>query len=222
MDYSNISSNVTGSVDCPLPELCDDQGGDNVGLAFGLTIAAGLATLLGSFLPFIPCIKRTSKQWLACSLALAAGVMLYVSFTEILAKSNQYFCCDIPEYYNLVAIGSFFGGIILTVLLDLLTKFLVKFDCGFLCCRNACYFKTTSSKDIVAETNCPSCVMTETASNSSVTEKDKSDSSEIASITNSACEELRNKSVTTSKEMKDDKPGIIRRLSYSEMLDMVS
>ena len=219
MDYSNISSNITGPVDCPLPEVCDDQGGDNVGLAFGLTIAAGLATLLGSFLPFIPCIKRTSKQWLACSLALAAGVMLYVSFTEILAKSNQYFCCDIPEHYGLVAIGSFFGGIILTVLLDLLTKFLVKLDCGFLCCRNTCYFKTTSSKDIVAETNCPSCVMTETASNSSVTEKDKSDS---ASITNSSCEEPRNKSVTTSEEMRDDKPGMIRRLSYSEMLDMVS
>lgn len=222
MDYSNISSNITGPVDCPLPEVCDDQGGDNVGLAFGLTIAAGLATLLGSFLPFIPCIKRTSKQWLACSLALAAGVMLYVSFTEILAKSNQYFCCDIPEHYDLVAIGSFFGGIILTVLLDLLTKFLVKLDCGFLCCHNACYFKTMSTKDIVAETNCPSCVMTETVSNSSVTEKDRNDSSDIVSITNSACEELRNKSVTTSEEMKDDKPGIIRRLSYTEMLDMVS
>ena len=225
MDYSNISSNITEPIDCPLPEICDDQGGDNVGLAFGLTIAAGLATLLGSFLPFIPCIKRTSKQWLACSLALAAGVMLYVSFTEILAKSNQYFCCDIPEHYNLLAIGSFFGGIILTVLLDLLTKFLVKLECGFLCCQNACYFKTTSTtKDIVAEANCPSCVMTEAASNSSVTEKDKSDmkSYEIASITNSACEELSNKSAITSEEMKDDKPGIIRRLSYSEMLDMVS
>ena len=221
MDYSNISSNITEPIDCPLPELCDDQGGDNVGLAFGLTIAAGLATLLGSFLPFIPCIKRSSKLWLACSLALAAGVMLYVSFTEILAKSNQYFCCDIPEHYDLAAIGSFFGGIILTVLLDLLTKFLVKLDCGFLCCHNACYFKRYSTKDIVAEANCPSCAMTETVSNS---EKDKGDSKsfEIGSITNSTCEELSNKSVTTSEEMKDDKPGIIRRLSYSEMLDMVS
>ena len=42
MDISNTTTvpNYTED-DCPLPELCDDQGGDNVGLAFGLTIAAG-------------------------------------------------------------------------------------------------------------------------------------------------------------------------------------
>ena len=217
MNYSNVISNISEPIDCPLPEVCDDQGGDNVGLAFGLTIAAGLATLLGSFLPFIPCIKRSSKQWLACSLALAAGVMLYVSFTEILAKSSQYFCCDIPKHYDLVAVGSFFSGIILTVLLDALTKFLIKLDCGFLCCHNACYFKRTSSKEIAAEANCPSCVLTETISNSS-----NMKSNEIASITNSTCEDLANKSVTTSKELKEDRPRIIRRPSYSEMLDMVS
>ena len=224
MDFSNITSNTTEQVDCPLPEICDDQGGDNVGLAFGLTIAAGLATLLGSFLPFIPCVKRSSKYWLACSLALAAGVMLYVSFTEIMAKSSQYFCCEIPEHYDLVAVSSFFGGIILTVLLDLLTKYLVKVDCGFLCCRNACYTKRTSTKDIIAEANnCPSCLMAEAASNSSITEKNKSESKscEMVSITDSACEELKNNNVTTSEEM-NNKPGLIRRLSYSEMLDMVS
>lgn len=225
MDYSNISSNITEPLDCPLPEVCDDQGGDNVGLAFGLTIAAGLATLLGSFLPFVPCIRRSSKQWLACSLALAAGVMLYVSFTEILAKSSQYFCCEIPEHYDLVAVGSFFGGVILTVILDLLTKYLVSRDCGFLCCRNACYSKRTSTKDIVAEANnCPPCVMTENTSNSSVTEKDKSTtkSDEIRSITNSTYEEMENGNVAKTEEMKNDKPRLLRRLSYSEMLDMVS
>ena len=217
MNYSSITSNITEPLDCPLPEVCDDQGGDNVGLAFGLTIAAGLATLLGSFLPFIPCIKRSSKQWLACSLALAAGVMLYVSFTEILAKSSQYFCCDIPKHHDLVSVGSFFGGIILTVLLDLLTKFLIKLDCGFLCCHDSCYFKKASSKEIVAEANCPSCVLTETVSNSS-----NAKSYETASITNSTYEDLANKSVTTSEELKEDRPRIIRRPSYSEMLDMVS
>ena len=226
MDYSNISANTTEPLDCPLPEVCDDQGGDNVGLAFGLTIAAGLATLLGSFLPFIPCVKRSSKQWLACSLALAAGVMLYVSFTEILTKSTQYFCCEIPRHYDLVAACSFFGGIILTVLLDLLTKFLVKLDCGFLCCRNACYSNMTSARNVIAEANyCPSCVMTETASNSSTTGKEESSSKscEMVSITNSTCEEMTNENnVTTSEETRNDRPRLIRRPSYSEMLDMVS
>lgn len=219
MDYS---SNITKPMDCPLPEICDDHGGDNVGLAFGLTIAAGLATLLGSLFPFIPCVKRSSKMWLACSLALAAGVMLYVSFTEILVKSSQYFCCEVPGHYDLVAVCSFFGGVILTILLDLLTKVLIKFDCGFLCCCNDCRSEKPSTEDIVAEDNCPSCVMTGTASNSSVTENGRGDSKscEVVSITNSVHEEPSNKRVTTSELV--DVKGTIRRLSYSEMLDMVS
>lgn len=222
MDMSNTTAvlNYTED-DCPLPELCDDQGGDNVGLAFGLTIAAGLATLLGSFLPFIPCVKRTSKQWLACSLALAAGVMLYVSFTEILTKSNQYFCCEIPDHYDLVAVSSFFCGILLTIALDVLTKFLVKLDCG---CCNAHWCKSYSSKVTVSipdESTCPSCVLPETSSTSSAMSKDKSDvtiSDELPSITNFACEELRN---IPSDGKENSEPKMIRRASYAEMLDKV-
>jgi len=219
MDMSNTTTMLNYTEDdCPLPELCDDQGGDNVGLAFGLTIAAGLATLLGSFLPFIPCVKKTSKQWLACSLALAAGVMLYVSFTEILSKSNQYFCCEIPDHYDLVAVVSFFCGILLTIALDILTKFLVKLDCGF---RNVCWCRNFSSMESGDESNCPPCVLPETSSTSSAVSKDKSDvtiSDELPSITNFASEELRN---IPSDSKEGVEPTMVRRASYAEMLDKV-
>ena len=104
-----------------------------MGLAFGLTIGAGLATTLGALLPFVPLIKRSNTTFLAISLALAAGVMLYVSFTEILKKSRENFCCNTPKHYELAATGCFFGGILLTVLLDLLVGLLQRIDCGCGC-----------------------------------------------------------------------------------------
>ena len=116
--------------ECPDPELCERTTGDNVGLAFGLTIGAGLATTLGALLPFIPFVKRSNTKYLTGALALAAGVMLYVSFTEIWGKSKGNFCCETQQHFDLAASACFFGGILLTVLLDLLVVLLQKLDCG--------------------------------------------------------------------------------------------
>lgn len=119
---------------CPDLSLCNTSQSDgNVGLAFGLTIGAGLATTLGALLPFVPCIKRSNTQFLAIGLGLAAGVMLYVSFTEIWKKSRDNFCCVTPDHFDLAVTACFFGGILLTVLLDLIVDGLQKIDCG--CCN---------------------------------------------------------------------------------------
>lgn len=45
-----------------------------LGLAFGLVIAAGLATVVGACIAFF--VKVTNKRFLAGSLALSAGVMM--------------------------------------------------------------------------------------------------------------------------------------------------
>lgn len=70
----------------------------NVGLAFGLVTAAGLSTSLGAALAFfMPYSRSTKNLTLAACLALAAGVMLYVSFIEIFAiKAVEEFakCAD--------------------------------------------------------------------------------------------------------------------------------
>ena len=131
----NISDEVAEV--CGDPTLCEVQSGNgNVGLAFGLTIGAGLATTLGAMLPFVPFIKRTNTIFLSAGLALAAGVMLYVSFTEILTKSQDNFCCVTTQHYGLAVTACFFGGIIFTVLLDLITAGLQKLECGCKPCRN--------------------------------------------------------------------------------------
>lgn len=55
--------------------------------AFLLTLFAGLATGVGSALAFFT--KRTSPKFLALSLGFSAGVMLYVSFIEIIPQARD-------------------------------------------------------------------------------------------------------------------------------------
>jgi len=55
---------------------------ENVGLAFGLTIAAGAATMVGAAVPFFT--STTNKPVLAAALGLSAGVMLCTVCQSIL------------------------------------------------------------------------------------------------------------------------------------------
>ena len=131
IEYGHCLEEVPPYEDCPDPTVCKESSGENVGLAFGLTIGAGLATTLGALLPFVPFIKRGNTRYLAAAMALAAGVMLYVSFTEIRTKSLNSFCCETQDHYDVLATSCFFGGILLTAVLDVLVWALQKVDCGF-------------------------------------------------------------------------------------------
>jgi len=90
-----------------------------LGFALGLTLLAGLATGLGSALAFFA--KRTNLRLLAWSLAFSAGVMLYVSFMEILPKATASLARNYGDSTAgwLVNLG-FFGGIVLMAIIDAL------------------------------------------------------------------------------------------------------
>ena len=65
-----------------MSSTCVAQNTDgNLGLAFGLVTAAGLSTCIGAAISFV--MPRNKNLFLAAALAIAAGVMLFVSFTEI-------------------------------------------------------------------------------------------------------------------------------------------
>ena len=66
---------------------------DNIWLAFGLTLLAGLSTGIGSGLAFFA--RRTNTKILTLSLGFSAGVMIYVSFVEILVKANDSFSAQL-------------------------------------------------------------------------------------------------------------------------------
>eukprot|EP01138_Halocafeteria_seosinensis_P003524 gb/GECG01003602.1/.p1 GENE.gb/GECG01003602.1/~~gb/GECG01003602.1/.p1 ORF type:complete len:387 (+),score=53.63 gb/GECG01003602.1/:1-1161(+) len=61
---------------------------ENVEIGFVLVVAAGMCAALGGMVVFIPSLVYwASDKVLSISLAFSAGVMIYVSFVEILGKS---------------------------------------------------------------------------------------------------------------------------------------
>jgi ZIP family zinc transporter len=89
----------------------------NFWIAFGLTLFAGLSTGIGSALAFFT--KSTSTRFLSLSLGFSAGVMVYVSFMEILQKARESFITDLGEktatWYTILA---FFTGILIIAVID--------------------------------------------------------------------------------------------------------
>lgn len=103
-----------------------DTSEPNYGLAFLLVIIAGLSTTFGAVaVMFDKCVQLTDKRFLACSLALSAGVMLYVSFVEIFVKSVEAFQEQQLSWSYLAATMCLFVGCIITVGLDMLVHKLV-------------------------------------------------------------------------------------------------
>ncbi len=85
--------------------------------AFGLTLFAGLSTGVGSLLAFFT--KKTNERFLSAALGFSAGVMIYVSFVEILPKAKE----SLAQVFGAtrgywVTTLAFFGGIALIALID--------------------------------------------------------------------------------------------------------
>ena len=57
----------------------------NIALALLLSTLAGLSTGIGSLIAFF--IQKPKKRYLCFSLGLSGGVMIYVSFIELLPES---------------------------------------------------------------------------------------------------------------------------------------
>ncbi len=90
---------------------------ENVLFAFGLTLFAGLSTGIGGLLSILT--KRTSKRFLSAALGFSGGVMVYVSFAEILKKANLSLSESLGEIGGAWAtVLAFFGGMMLILIID--------------------------------------------------------------------------------------------------------
>jgi ZIP family zinc transporter len=102
---------------------------ENVGIAFAMVTAAGLSTTFGAALVFCNrFVTRTNHAILGAALGFSSGVMLYVSFVEILQKAYSSFStCDClwqsQTADNAAYTAStlcFFGGVVVVFVLDCL------------------------------------------------------------------------------------------------------
>ena len=86
-------------------------------IVFALTTFAGLATGIGGAIGFF--VRRTNTRLLTFFLGLSAGVMIFISFVEMFASAQR----DLAEIFGhvrggLFALGAFFGGIGVAMLID--------------------------------------------------------------------------------------------------------
>jgi ZIP family zinc transporter len=84
---------------------------ENLQMAFLLTTIAGLSTGIGSIIAYF--IKKPKISYLCFSLGLSAGVMLYVSFVELIPEAFE----GVGEIWGMYA---FFAGLIIIGIIDLL------------------------------------------------------------------------------------------------------
>lgn len=90
---------------------------DNIVIAFGLTVFAGLATGIGSIMAFLS--KKFNPKFLAGSLGFSAGVMIYVSLVEIFAKAKEsLIAAHGIQAGNTYTVIAFFTGIAIIALID--------------------------------------------------------------------------------------------------------
>ncbi len=107
--YNNLD--VTRVIVSRMPQI------SNVIVAIALTLFAGLATGVGGLLSMAA--RRTSTRLLAFAMGLSAGVMVYISFMEMLPEAvsaiEPLYCSRAATVY---ALAAFFGGIGLIALID--------------------------------------------------------------------------------------------------------
>lgn len=89
----------------------------NFGMAFLLTVLAGLATGVGSLLALIS--RKSQDRFFSIALGFSAGVMIYVSLVEIYNEALHTLMAQHGEKPGMwITLVSFLGGVLLIALID--------------------------------------------------------------------------------------------------------
>lgn len=90
---------------------------NNVLIAFGLTTLAGLSTGIGSAIATLT--QRNNASFLSCTLGFSAGVMIYVSFIELLPSARMLIAGTHGQVNGTWLMhAGFFAGVALILLID--------------------------------------------------------------------------------------------------------
>ena len=89
---------------------------ENIGTAFLLTFLAGLATAIGGGIAFV--VKPDNLKALSIGLGFSAGVMIFLSLTEIIPAAAETLTQYFPHSHDWLVYASFIIGIIIALLID--------------------------------------------------------------------------------------------------------
>ena len=93
-----------------------------------MTVLAGLATVIGGFITFL--VNRKSLKILSLGLGFSAGVMIFVSLTEILNTAEELLKQYYPIDYHWIMFWGFIAGVIISKLIDTFLPDHVEDDLG--------------------------------------------------------------------------------------------
>ncbi len=88
----------------------------NYGIALLITLFAGLATAIGSVFAFV--FKKDNLKALSVGLGFSAGVMIFLSFTDIIPAAGEMLKTTFPNKNEWVVYGGFILGIIIAIAID--------------------------------------------------------------------------------------------------------
>jgi zinc transporter ZupT len=90
---------------------------NSVLLAFGLTLFAGLSTGIGGLVTIF--WKKINAKIISIVLGFSAGVMIYLSFMEILHEAKDFLINHLGKPAGLwVTMAAFFGGVLIIAIID--------------------------------------------------------------------------------------------------------
>ncbi len=89
---------------------------DNFGIAMMMTLLAGLATAIGAGIAFV--VKKDNLKALSVGLGFSAGVMIFLSFTDIIPEASEMLSVNFPNTHEWLVFGGFIIGIVIAMLID--------------------------------------------------------------------------------------------------------
>lgn len=81
-----------------------------------ITLFAGLATTIGAGITFI--VKRKSLKALSVGMGFSAGVMIFLSLTELLPEADELLLANFPNTHEWINFAGFVVGLAMAILID--------------------------------------------------------------------------------------------------------
>ncbi len=88
----------------------------NMGIAFSLTMLAGLTTAIGGAVAFIT--KKNDLKVLSLGLGFSAGVMIFISLVDIIPAAQEMLKSNFPNMFQWMVFLGFVAGLLLSVAID--------------------------------------------------------------------------------------------------------
>lgn len=86
------------------------------GIALLITLLAGLATAIGGGIAFV--CKKDNLQALSVGLGFSAGVMIFISFMDIIPEAGKLLTVNFPNKADWIVFVGFALGLIIAILID--------------------------------------------------------------------------------------------------------